>query len=167
MKTVTITGKHNLDKFKQSKTKQATRGAVNYEEPEHKQQVILINKYFMGEKDTMNEVLSREINNKIRGYKSQDIKKHIFDESLIVNMACVVEKLVISKLLCNYCRNPVKILFTAVRDERQWTLDRIDNDVCHSNENTVICCLKCNLERRVIDAKKFTFTKQLRITKSC
>ena len=36
-----------------------------------------------------------------------------------------------------------------VRDEQQWTLDRIDNDKCHSDENTVISCLKCNLQRRV------------------
>ena len=38
------------------------------------------------------------------------------------------------------------------------SLDRIDNNLCHSNENTVIACLKCNLQRRCQDAKKFTFT---------
>ena len=28
----------------------------------------------------------------------------------------------------------------------QWTLDRIDNNIGHSKENVVICCLKCNLK---------------------
>ena len=76
-----------------------------------------------------------------------------------------MEKLVISKLKCHYCLQNTHILYTRNRDETQWTLDRIDNNLCHSNENTVIACLKCNLQRRCQDAKKFTFTKQLRIAK--
>ncbi len=166
MKTVKITGKHNVDKLEHTEIKNAMRGTVNYEEPDHKQQVTIVNKYFMGEDDGMKESLVREIRSKIRGYKNQDTKKHIFDETLLVDVSSVTEKLVASKLLCHYCKHPVKVLFSGVRDERQWTLDRIDNDACHSDENTVICCLKCNLERRVTDAKKFTFTKQLRITKT-
>ena len=59
----------------------------------------------------------------------------------------------------------MNILFSMARDETQWSLDRIDNDKCHSNENTVISCLKCNLQRRCQDMKKFTFTKQLKINK--
>jgi len=76
-----------------------------------------------------------------------------------------IEKMVISKLKCHYCYQEMKIFFTKVRDETQWTLDRIDNDLCHSNDNTVVACLKCNLQRRRQDAGKFTFTKQLRIKK--
>ena len=77
----------------------------------------------------------------------------------------IIEKLVISKLLCFYCKDNVKVLFVMVRDNKQWSLDRIDNNICHSNDNTVICCLKCNLERRVQNANNFKFTKQLRIKK--
>ena len=51
------------------------------------------------------------------------------------------------------------------REPLQWTLDRIDNDIGHSNDNTVICCLKCNLDRRCINDKKFKFTKQMRLIK--
>ena len=52
-----------------------------------------------------------------------------------------------------------------MREPFQWTLDRIDNSLSHTNENTCVSCLKCNLQRRVMDADKFTFTKQLKISK--
>ena len=57
------------------------------------------------------------------------------------------------------------IFYNKVRDMEQWTLDRIDNDLNHSCENVVICCLRCNLQRRCQNKDKFLFTKQLRIVK--
>ena len=69
----------------------------------------------------------------------------------------------VSKLRCFYCSKEVKVVYGYVRDDFQWTLDRIDNGIGHSSENTVISCLKCNLQRRVTDCKKFEFTKKLRI----
>ena len=81
-------------------------------------------------------------------------------------MADVLEKLVISKLKCYYCAKEMLILYKNVRDPMQWTLDRKDNAVNHSKENTLISCLKCNLQRRVTDVDKFTFTKHLRIKKT-
>ena len=77
----------------------------------------------------------------------------------------VLEKLVGSKLLCCYCSKPILVLYKNVREPFQWTLDRINNDLSHTKENTCIACLKCNLQRRLMDAKKFTFTKQLKINK--
>ena len=55
----------------------------------------------------------------------------------------------------------MKLFFEKVRDEEQWTLDRINNYDEHSNENTIVCCLKCNLQRRRKNSEKFLFTKQL------
>ena len=46
-----------------------------------------------------------------------------------------------------------------------WTLDRIDNDLSHTNNNTCISCLKCNLQKRRRSHEKFKFTKQLKIEK--
>ena len=49
---------------------------------------------------------------------------------------------------------------------RQWTLDRKDNTLGHSVENTVVSCLGCNLRRRSRDHESFlkgsrlTFKKQ-------
>ena len=47
----------------------------------------------------------------------------------------------------------------------QWTLDRIDNNINHSESNVIIACLKCNLQRRCQNKDKFLFTKQLKIVK--
>ena len=167
MKTIQITGKRNKEQLVDGIQRgRAKRSMVDYEEPIHHEQICLVNKYFMGHTDSMESQVKREIGRKISGYKSQDMKKGIYDASLLVDVSAVLEKLVASKLQCHYCRKPVKVLFTGVRDPCQWTLDRTDNDLCHSPENTVVCCLKCNLDRRVLDADKFTFTKQLRITKT-
>ena len=56
-------------------------------------------------------------------------------------------------------------MYSNVREQRQWTLDRIDNSIGHHKKNTVVCCLKCNLKKGTMDDEKFKFTKQLRIKK--
>ena len=58
------------------------------------------------------------------------------------------------------------ILYQQVRDEKQWTLDRIDNDIGHYYDNVVICSLKCNLQRRVQDKEKFLLTKNFKVFKN-
>ena len=45
------------------------------------------------------------------------------------------------------------------REPLQWTLDRVDNDLGHTNANTIVACLKCNLERRRRSDKKFLMSK--------
>lgn len=77
----------------------------------------------------------------------------------------MVEKIVSSKLLCFYCKQKLQILYENAREPFQWTLDRKNNNLNHSDENTVICCLKCNLERRKKNMEAFRFTKQLKIVK--
>ena len=131
----------------------------------HSKQISLLNQSYLEEKKDKTNLIYREINKKINGYKYQDVKKQIYNEKELITLEETMEKLVISKLKCHYCLQNTHILYTRNRDETQWTLDRIDNNLCHSNENTVIACLKCNLQRRCQDAKKFTFTKQLRIAK--
>jgi hypothetical protein len=167
MKTIHIVGKRNKEQLLDGiDPKKLVRSCVRYEEPPHKFQVSLVNKYYLGQGDVMEKYVKREIAQKISGYKSQDVRKELFDEGHLITATSVVEKLVVSKLRCNYCGGVVKVLFTCVRDKQQWTLDRVDNDMGHSTDNTVICCLKCNLERRVLDSEKFTFTKQMRIKKT-
>lgn len=149
--------------------KKITIKGINEEEylPDisHSEQISLLNQSYLEEKKDKKNMIYREINKKMNGYKNQDIKKQIYNEKKLITLEETMEKLVISKLKCHYCLQNIHILYTRNRDETQWTLDRIDNNLCHSNENTVIACLKCNLQRRCQDAKKFTFTKQLRIAK--
>ena len=104
------------------------------------------------------KLIQKEIDVKRRGYLAQDKKKGI-DGDEIITKDEIVSKLLESKLKCNYCRENVVILFCEVRQKNQWTLDRIDNDLGHTNENTVICCLKCNLSRRRQGYNRFKLSK--------
>ena len=121
---------------------------------------IYLNEQFNGCKDAKRELLC-----KLNSYKQQDIRKNKYIETDFINQDVLIEKLVISKLKCYYCRKLVLFLYENSRDMKQWTLDRLDNSIGHTSENVVICCLKCNLERRCISDKKFLFTKQMRLIK--
>ena len=68
-----------------------------------------------------------------------------------------IEKLVASRLKCYYCKINMKLFYKKVRDMDQWTLDRINNDIGHNNNNVVICCLKCNINRRTTNDEYFKF----------
>ena len=131
----------------------------------HNVQIQMINELFLSQSCRNEKLLKREIEKKISGYKAQDIDKNIYNEELLISLDDTIEKLVESKLKCHYCKCDVLLLYKNVRDPIQWTLDRIDNDKCHSNDNTIISCLKCNLQRRTRDMNKFLFTKQLKILK--
>mgnify|MGYP001227391045 CR=1 FL=1 len=125
----------------------------------------IVNQIYLGVEIEKHKKLISELKKKINSYKTQDEKKDRYEPNTFITEEELHEKLVSSKLKCHYCRNDVKVIYTVVRDDLQWTLDRIDNSIGHSSENTVISCLKCNLDRRVTDAKKFEFTKKLRIKK--
>ena len=105
----------------------------------------------------------RELDKKLNSYKQQDKEKFIDLNNIITINE--IEKLVASKLRCIYCKHELFILYKHVRENYQWTLDRIDNTLGHSNNNTIIACLKCNLERRCKESEAFKFTKQLKIKK--
>jgi hypothetical protein len=115
-------------------------------------------------KERQKDILSC-LDKKISGYKAQDVKKKTHDPNTLITREKVLEKMVASKLKCFYCLQKVKILYSMSREPRQWSLDRIDNDMNHSCSNTVIACLDCNLKRRRMDSDKFHFTKNLMISK--
>jgi len=102
---------------------------------------------------------------KLSSYKQQDIKKHYHDINNFITLENIIEKLVSCSMKCYYCNNNTHILFKNVREESQWTLDRLNNYDEHSNANTIICCLKCNLQRRRKNSTKFKFSKQMNIIK--
>jgi hypothetical protein len=109
--------------------------------------------------------IMREIKYKLAGYKSQD-KRH-FEEEKIRELAAPTptpsetrQMLLDADLCCFYCRQAVKILYDNVKEPNQWTLERIDNQLGHTNSNVVIACLSCNLGRRTIYHERYAFTKQ-------
>ena len=175
MKKIEIKGKHQQHKITKSNDPNnhdiiATRDCMqNLPESVFKyaSQIKLINRCFLNfdENFQYKKDLLREINKKIAGYKTQDINKDRYQNNNITQEE-TIEKLVICKLKCNYCKCNMFIFYNKVRDDEQWTLDRIDNDLAHTCENVVVCCLKCNLQRRCQNDSKFLFTKQLKIVKN-
>ena len=156
-----------MKKINLEKPKNEKKSVQNFNENffDINKQTFLINQIYLDiEIENKNEIM-REIENKINSYKHQDIDKNIFSDNLI-NIHQTIEKLVCSKMKCFYCKKQIFLIYKFARDNLQWTLDRIDNNIGHSNQNTVICCLKCNLERRRESSDAFKFTKQLKICKS-
>ncbi|AET72981.1 hypothetical protein PGAG_00092 [Phaeocystis globosa virus 12T] len=127
----------------------------------HKYQVDLINKLYLNLPFPEQKFVINELKTKILSYKQQDIKKTLHEQQNLITLDEVIEKIFNSKLKCYYCNQNMFILFDKVRDSNQWTLDRLNNYDEHSNSNTIIACLKCNLERRRKNSEKFKFTKQL------
>ena len=109
--------------------------------------------------------MKHQLERKLSNYKQQDIIKHIYDSTNIINLEETLQKLIESNLLCYYCNKEILILYEIVRENYQWTLDRIDNSLGHNKNNVLISCLQCNLKRRKQGKDAFLFTKQLQIVK--
>ena len=164
MKKIIINGKRNVEKIKGEKGKRKVTENIDKNVFIKDNQVEYVNKLYLGETFVGNDFIKKELERKINGYKNQDIKKKKLD-NLITYDECL-EKLVISRLKCYYCKNNCLLTYENIREENQWTLDRLDNTIGHSKDNVVICCLKCNLKRRTLDDEKFKFSKQMRIIKT-
>ena len=65
----------------------------------------------------------------------------------------VVEKLKVQDGKCYYCHEKVC--------ENTWSLDRIDCDKCHTNANTVLSCIGCNVAKKDRNYRRFRREKQL------
>ena len=111
------------------------------------------------------QIILKHITQKIAGYKSQDIKKGLYEEEKLVDVPYVLKTLENAENICYYCKEPVKVLYENVREPLQWSLDRIDNSIGHNRENVVIACLQCNVGRKTMHQGRYEFTKQLVITK--
>lgn len=167
-KKILITGKRNIEAISNEKEKKrkVSQSWTNKEYLLKKYtQQNLINQLFLGEKFEGNEHVKKEIEKKIKGYKTQDINKNKYNFKNFIKYDNLIEKIVVSKLNCYYCRKMCKLMYDNVRDEMQWTLDRIDNEIGHDYNNVVICCLKCNIKRRTTNDKHFKFSKQMKIIK--
>ena len=144
-KTILFTGKQVLDSFIDKK-KRVRRG-VKGDEPSRDDQLSMLS--------GRSQEITSLVQSKVNGYKQQDIRRELFDQELLISAEETLDKLEGSRLTCHYCSKEVKIVYHKVRDPKQWSLDRIDNDKCHSDENTVIACLYCNLKRRRMKSEVF------------
>ncbi len=170
MKKIQIVGKRNVDGFKENKkeTKRKTvlKIKTNVKKTlNNKSQIELLNKLYLNEDYDGIEFMKKEVERKIQSYKNQDIKKNKFHKEKLIKYEECLEKLVVSKLKCYYCKKNCLVYYENKLEQQQWTLDRLNNDIGHEKENVVICCYKCNIKRGRLNDEKFKFTKQLRVVK--
>jgi hypothetical protein len=173
-KQINITGQSNryqIKKLTQEKKKDKKRVEI--------EKLNLTEEYFIFEKqiEIMNNILNndedkngskiliKQIEKKINSYKQQDIDKKVLNNEKFINLKFIIDKLIETEIKCYYCKCEMYILYENVRDLKQWTVDRINNDLGHNVDNIVLACLDCNLKRRCRSADKFLFTKQLNIIK--
>jgi hypothetical protein len=102
---------------------------------------------------------------KICSYKQQDILKNKLNVSEFVSFNDVIELLFESQMKCHYCSCETYLLYEVVRENKQWSLDRINNEIGHNRNNILIACLECNLKRRRTNKDAFFFTKNLQIVR--
>jgi tyrosyl-tRNA synthetase len=108
----------------------------------------------------------QQIHGKQHGYKSQDIHKKLFSESEFITYSQILELLKKSELKCYYCLENVQVVYEHVREQKQWSLERIDNSRGHNADNVEIACLICNVRRRTMNSEKYVATKQTKFVKS-
>jgi hypothetical protein len=89
----------------------------------------------------------------------------IGDTIKFVNLDFVIKLLCEKELKCFYCREPVYLFYNFVRENKQWTLERIDNSAGHNRDNVEVACLLCNLRRRTMYHERYVFTKQMNVVK--
>ena len=174
-KQINITGQSNryqikkLTQEKKRDTKRIEIEKLNLSEEyfTFEKQIELINDINnnLNKKEDKNtsKILIKQIEKKISSYKQQDIDKKVLNNEKIINLKCIIDKLIETEIKCYYCKDKMYILYENVREPKQWTVDRINNDLGHNIDNYVLACLDCNLKRRCRSADKFLFTKQLNI----
>ena len=122
----------------------------------------LINKNY----DSITLLIEKQIKKKISSYKNQDIIKKIYDSEKIITFEEIIEIMNKENIKCYYCHYDMFILYELSRENKQWTLDRINNDIGHNKDNIVLSCLECNLQKRKKQKEAFLFTKNLKVIQS-
>lgn len=130
----------------------------------YKSDIDKLTKLFMNVQFEHIQLYNSYIRDKTNSYLYQDKKKNRNTDNNIT-VEGVIEKLVTSRLKCYYCESKLVLLNEKTRQSNMWTLDRIDNNLSHTFENTCVSCLTCNLQKRRRSHEGFKFTKQLRVYK--
>jgi len=132
---------------------------------EHSQEEVIHNLY-KNTDFTFSNAIRQMIEKKISSYRQQDILKKMYNDNKFISFSQVIEKLYNCNLKCFYCNKKTLLVYEIVRESSQWTLDRVDNNIGHNEDNVIIACLDCNLKRKQQNKDAFLFTKQLVITRN-
>ena len=171
--TYKINTKKNLnmvEKFNNNKKRVVTqKWEFSDDNYNYDNQIKFIKEIFSNTYDENNKVMKiviQEINRKISSYKQQDKIKNLFDEPNFLTFESIINKMIECQLKCKYCLDEMNVLYDISREIKQWSVDRIDNNLGHNINNFHFACLDCNLKRRSRSDEKFLFTKQLKIVKT-
>jgi len=147
----------------------AQKWFLNKKDYEHDKQMCCVKQIFENNINKNDEnlcnIMKQQIQQKINGYRSQDIQKSLYKDTDFVDFEHVLNLMMECQNVCYYCKNQVYVLYEIVREPKQWSLERIDNKIGHDRGNVVIACLNCNLRRKTMYHERFAFTKQLNIIK--
>ena len=160
---------NNTVKEKKMRIETQTWG-LNESELSFEMQLNILNELVLNDNkpvltDKYSKLIINHIKTKIQSYKQQDTIKKIYNEDEFINLEQVINLLQETKLKCHYCSCETFLLYEIVREMKQWSLDRINNDIGHNKNNLVIACLECNLKRRRTNKDSFMFTKNLKIVR--
>ena len=167
-KKIEIIGKRNIDKINKvenPKRKDSCKWSFDDSLYTYKSQIELINKLYLNDRGDMEKWMEREIIKKINGYKSQDIIKNLLNTDYFISLTETIEMLMICKLKCFYCKDNCDLIYKNTFSKKQWTLDRINNNLGHNNDNVVICCYECNIKRGTMDYERFKKGKEIKIVR--
>lgn len=166
MRSIDITGKRNIDKIRNIKNperKETIKWNLDDSYFTYNKQIQIINSLYLNQGCEQDILAKREISKKINGYKSQDIQKELLDLNRLISLDQTIEKLMVSKLKCFYCKENCELLYKNTLAKKQWTLDRLNNEYGHNHDNVVICCLECNIKKGEMDSDRFKQGKDIKI----
>ena len=137
------------------------------EDLDFNKQTMLLKEIFEknGEISKEKEIIIKEIDKKISSYKQQDILKKMYNETKFINFKNIIQNMIECDLKCRYCKEEMLVIYDLLREQKQWSVDRVNNNEGHNIDNYYLSCLKCNLKKRRTSDEKFLFTKQLNIIK--
>ena len=167
-KNIVINGQNNKYRMKKVLPTQCDTNANK------KDKLLLDEKYYhadnqldllLNSDSNIVSVIETLVKTKLSGYKQQDKKKGVFQTDKFITTLEVIDLLKSISCKCYYCNIDMLLYYNKRNDKRQWTLDRINNDIGHNRENVVCSCLSCNIQKRARDHEKFLFTKTLNIIK--
>jgi len=113
------------------------------------------------DESTLQKIILQQLKYKIGGYMNQDKLKQKLCLEKFITLQDVIQLLKSSQRICYYCKEETQLLYENVREPKQWTLERLNNDFGHNSDNVVISCLSCNLRRRTMASERYIQTKAM------
>lgn len=88
------------------------------------------------------------IKRKVTRHKDQDKRMNLrYNIKEYINANYVICRIKLSDYKCDYCKKEIIIIPRYRYDEKQYSVDRIDNNCAHTKDNINVCCLDCQRRR--------------------